>query len=85
VPKNAGSTVPRPRLDNSLEEALEETFQVSEPVNVSQPPPSKADHSVKRHRLCGPRLLKYIIITISYGIIAAVFAGNDSSYFLKPF
>jgi len=31
-----------------LEEALEETFPGSDPVNVTQPPPSKADHHVKR-------------------------------------
>jgi hypothetical protein len=31
-----------------LDEALEETFPGSDPVNVTQPPPSKADHHVKR-------------------------------------
>ena len=31
-----------------LEQALEETFPASDPVNVTQPPPSKADHHVKR-------------------------------------
>jgi hypothetical protein len=36
------------RLDQALEEGLEETFPASDPVNVTQPPPSKADHHVKR-------------------------------------
>ena len=36
------------RLDDALEEGLEETFPASDPVNVTQPAPSKADHRVKR-------------------------------------
>jgi hypothetical protein len=36
------------RLDEALEEGLEETFPASDPVNVAQPAPSKADHYVKR-------------------------------------
>jgi len=36
------------RLDDALEEGLEETFPASDPVNVTQPPPSKGDHHVKR-------------------------------------
>ena len=36
------------RLDDALEEGLEETFPGSDPVNVIQPPPSKGDHHVKR-------------------------------------
>jgi hypothetical protein len=36
------------RLDEALEEGLEETFPGSDPVNVTQPPPSKDDHHVKR-------------------------------------
>jgi hypothetical protein len=36
------------RLDDALEEGLEETFPGSDPVNVTQPPPSKADRHVKR-------------------------------------
>jgi len=36
------------RLDDALEEGLEETFPGSDPVNITQPPPSKADHHVKR-------------------------------------
>ena len=36
------------RLDDALEEGLEETFPGSDPVNVTQPPPSKPDHRVWR-------------------------------------
>jgi hypothetical protein len=36
------------RLDQALEEGLEETFPGSDPVNVTQPAPSKADHHVMR-------------------------------------
>jgi hypothetical protein len=36
------------RLDSALEEGLEETFPASDPVNITQPPPSKADRKVKR-------------------------------------
>ena len=36
------------RLDNALEEGLKETFPASDPVNVTQPAPSKADLRVKR-------------------------------------
>src|ERR1017187_6029728 len=36
------------RPDQALEEGLEETFPASDPVNVTQPPPSKGDHHVKR-------------------------------------
>jgi hypothetical protein len=36
------------QLDRALEEGLEETFPGSDPVNVTQPAPSKADHHVKR-------------------------------------
>jgi hypothetical protein len=41
-------TTEKRRLDRALEEGLEETFPGSDPVNVTQPPPSKADHHVKR-------------------------------------
>jgi hypothetical protein len=46
-PKEAKSNEKR-RLDEALEEGLEETFPGSDPVNVTQPPPSKGDHHVKR-------------------------------------
>ncbi len=36
------------QLDDALDEGLEETFPGSDPVNVTQPPPSKQDHHVKR-------------------------------------
>ena len=36
------------RLDEALEEGLEETFPGSDPVNVTQPPPSVGDHHVRR-------------------------------------
>jgi hypothetical protein len=36
------------KLDEALEEGLEETFPGSDPVNVTQPPPSKGDHHIKR-------------------------------------
>jgi hypothetical protein len=46
-PKDAAATEKR-RLDDALEEGLEETFPGSDPVNVTQPAPSKPDHHVKR-------------------------------------
>jgi hypothetical protein len=45
--KGAKGTEKR-RLDEALEEGLEETFPGSDPVSVTQPAPSKADHYVKR-------------------------------------
>ena len=36
------------QLDQALEEGLEETFPGSDPVNVTQPAPSKPDHHIKR-------------------------------------
>ena len=36
------------RLDDALEVGLEETFPASDAVNVTQPPPSRADRRVKR-------------------------------------
>ena len=45
-------TTPKPtekrRLDQALEEGLEETFPGSDSVSVTQPPPSKADRHIKR-------------------------------------
>ena len=35
-------------LEQALEEGLEETFPGSDPVNVTQPAPSKGDSHVKR-------------------------------------
>ena len=36
------------KLDAALDEGLKETFPGSDPVNVTQPAPSKADHHIKR-------------------------------------
>ena len=36
------------RLDDALDEGLKETFPASDPVNVTQPAPSKGDHHLKR-------------------------------------
>jgi hypothetical protein len=36
------------RLDEALDEGLEETFPASDPVNVTQPAPSKGDRHIKR-------------------------------------
>jgi hypothetical protein len=46
-PKDAKDSEKR-RLDEALEEGLEETFPGSDPVNVTQPAPSKGDLRVKR-------------------------------------
>jgi hypothetical protein len=46
-PKDAKGREKR-QLDQALEEGLQETFPGSDPVNVTQPPPSKGDHHVKR-------------------------------------
>ena len=46
-PKAADDAEKR-KLDEALEEGLEETFPGSDPVNVTQPPPSKPDHHVWR-------------------------------------
>jgi hypothetical protein len=43
-----GKRVEKRRLDDALEEGLEETFPGSDPVNVTQPAPSKADLHIKR-------------------------------------
>src|SRR5262245_45778503 len=36
------------RLDAALEVGLEETFPASDPVNVTQPAPSRADRHIRR-------------------------------------
>jgi hypothetical protein len=41
-------TIEKRRLDQALEEGLEETFPGSDPVSITQPAPSKPDHHVKR-------------------------------------
>ena len=47
APKDSRDAEKR-KLDEALEEGLQETFPASDPVNVTQPPPSKQDHHVKR-------------------------------------
>ena len=47
VPKDSREAEKR-KLDEALEEGLEETFPASDPVSVTQPPPSKDDHHIKR-------------------------------------
>ncbi len=37
-------------LDRALDEGLQETFPGSDPVNVTQPAPSKNDRHIKRAR-----------------------------------
>lgn len=34
--------------DESLQKGLEDTFPASDPVNLTQPPPSKDDKDIKR-------------------------------------
>jgi hypothetical protein len=36
------------RLDDALEEGLKQTFPASDPVSITQPPPSKGDHHITR-------------------------------------
>jgi hypothetical protein len=42
------------KLDEALEEGLEETFPASDPVNVTQPPPSKEDHHISAKARAAP-------------------------------
>jgi hypothetical protein len=46
-PKDAKGAEKR-RLDEALEEGLEETFPGSDPVSITQPAPSKPDHPARR-------------------------------------
>ncbi len=46
-PEDAESAEKR-RLDDALEEGLEETFPGSDPVNVTQPAPTKGDQHIRR-------------------------------------
>ncbi len=36
------------KLDKALDEGLEDSFPASDPVNLTQPPPSKEDKDIKR-------------------------------------
>lgn len=52
-PKTGGSKsteTEKQRLDDALEEGLEETFPGSDPVSITQPPPSKPLHRAKRKK-----------------------------------
>ncbi len=40
--------IEKKQLDDALEEGLEETFPGSDPVNLTQPAPSKEDLHIKR-------------------------------------
>ena len=44
----AAAEAEKRRLDDALEEGLEESFPGSDPVNVTQPAHSKADQHIKR-------------------------------------
>ena len=46
--RKADKSAEKRKLDEALEEGLEETFPASDPVNVTQPPPSKEDRHIKR-------------------------------------
>jgi hypothetical protein len=48
--ENSAEREEKRRLDDALEEGLEETFPASDPVNVTQPAPSKGDRRVKRRK-----------------------------------
>ncbi len=48
VSKDTAESTEKRQLDAALEEGLEETFPGSDPVNVTQPAPSKGDHHVRR-------------------------------------
>ena len=47
-PKGTRDIAEKRQLDQALEEGLQETFPASDPVNVIQPAPSKADHHIMR-------------------------------------
>jgi hypothetical protein len=38
----------RMRLERALEEGLEDSFPASDPINVTQPPPSRQDKDEKK-------------------------------------
>ncbi|MEH2510583.1 hypothetical protein V1291_001937 [Nitrobacteraceae bacterium AZCC 1564] len=46
--KDKASNGHKEKLDEALNNGLEESFPGSDPVNVTQPPPSKHDQHVKR-------------------------------------
>jgi len=42
------SEVTKDKLDDALNKGLEESFPGSDPVNLTQPPPTKHDQNIKR-------------------------------------
>jgi hypothetical protein len=42
------SKVTKDKLDDALNKGLEESFPGSDPVNLTQPPPSRHDQDIKR-------------------------------------
>jgi hypothetical protein len=50
TPKRKDSEAEKRALEEALEQGLEGTFPASDPVSVTQPPPSKDDHHVLRKR-----------------------------------
>lgn len=44
----SAAEIEKRQLDEALNEGLEETFPGSDPVNLTQPGHSKADHHIKR-------------------------------------
>lgn len=48
--KDKGKKTRKEKLDDALEQGLEESFPGSDPVSVTQPPPSKYDQDIKRKR-----------------------------------
>ena len=79
-------------LEDALEEGLEETFPGSDPVNVTQPAPTKGGPSHQAQGLAGrrkdvpPRLDSSKPESVNNGLNGRRRSGfrNDSSYFLKP-
>ena len=47
--KDETSKGKKEKLDEALNEGLEDSFPASDPVNVTQPPPSKEDKNIKRN------------------------------------
>ena len=46
--KNKPKDPDKKKLDDALEKGLEESFPGSDPVSLTQPPPSKYDLDIKR-------------------------------------
>jgi hypothetical protein len=44
---------PKSDADESLQQGLEDTFPASDPVNLTQPAPSKNDKDIKRKQKAG--------------------------------